>query len=767
MIRLKIYDKYFSLIDGYEVSESSREVKFSSLKLDFTDKTISDLPIKYQECQLVDVNAIAPSVGEIIEGSSYEIDYDDRTDFEITSLNGQIIQNGTPTPNNPVPVTVVKGENTINVNSNSYSVSLGNIELWQAGNYKDKLYKDGDTWYLEKNVGKVVLNGSEQGWQEYSFVIGDTRLFYKRIDDAVFGNLAYSSNLVSTHFVGAITENIGVVSLNRQDMFFGMDENTFGDINVFKSWLNNNNVTVYYPLQTPVTTPITDTTLIEQLASVELENGLNTITVTSLNTPLSLDLRYNFNDDYIYTDINKIIFTGYVNNYTLPKMKNKKEYRELEIDLISPLAMATLRTTDAVGTYKLKTLIKEIIQPLIDDGFELKELSVGDNQATVNYLSETVESALNKLSNQYDFWWYIDENKNIYVRSITSLLATTPKLTYDDNNKINGLIDFTPSIDATDYCNTVDFTNVRLYSDSKFLRYTWYDEFTGDETIKYEYYNPIMKRDIILPGEEIEFDIPFVIDTVKRGTKQSVLSDPVNQYLSIAERYVDEYGDGYTYVAFITSDDKGNSYATSNVTISDSYSDENEFVFVRDPFFKNLIVGMKYNGSTNFEVGVINSTTALLWSKIRINDNVEIEKNKGKINKSGIVEKQIDMNEQWKTYDELIEIANAYIQTNEPGVEKIKLKMDIENNLRIGDIIDIDKNSFLTKGKFIITDKKRKYYDNVDSWEYSVSNTNVLENFVDLFREKEQEEETDKQYNLVTGNYTQEGLKESYGVVVQ
>lgn len=463
-------------------------------------------------------------------------------------------------------------------------------------------------------------------------------------------------------------------------------------------------------------------------------------------------------------DTEELIYTGYVNNYTLPKMKNKKEYRELELDLISPLAMATLRTTDAVGTYKLRGLIREIVQPLIDDGFILKELNVGDNQATVNFLSETVESALNKLSNQYDFWWYIDENKNIYVRSITSLLAIAPKLTYNDENKIDGLIDFTPSIDATDYCNTVDFTNVRVFSYSRFLRLDWTDEFTGDQTIKYDYYNPIIRRDVILPGEEIEFDIPFVINTLKRYKTQNVLSNTENNYFELMNK---NDTTGYSFLVEIRSDDKGNALLQSNVVIDDSYSDKAEFVFVRDPFFSNLIVGMKYNGTNNINVGVIQSSTALIWSKVRINDDVEIDKNRGKINKTGIVEKQVDMNEQWKTYDELLEIASSYIQVNNPGVESVKLKMDAENGLEIGDIIDIDKPSFLTNGKFIVTDKKRTYDDNVNTWNYNISNTNVLENFIDLFREKETEEVADKQYNLITSNYTQEGVKESYEVVVE
>ena len=56
MIRLKILNSYYKIIDGYTINESSREVKFSNIKIDFTNKTILDLPRKYQEVQVVDID---------------------------------------------------------------------------------------------------------------------------------------------------------------------------------------------------------------------------------------------------------------------------------------------------------------------------------------------------------------------------------------------------------------------------------------------------------------------------------------------------------------------------------------------------------------------------------------------------------------------------------------------------------------------------------------------------------------------------------------
>ena len=458
-------------------------------------------------------------------------------------------------------------------------------------------------------------------------------------------------------------------------------------------------------------------------------------------------------------NVNEIIYTGYVNNFVLPKMKNKIEYRELEIDLISPLAMATVRTADAVGTYNLKDLVKELVQPLIEDGFVLKELDIGENQITVNYLNETIESALNKLSNKFNFWWYIDKNKNIYINSIDYLISRQPKLIYDDDNSIKGLIDLIPSIDATDYCNTINFTNVRVFTSSSLRRQLVYDGIDIVDSY-YTRFNPLTNITEIKQGDEIEFDIPFdiTIDNYNESIKQMVTSIDlfVAQLLSLDEQTV-------VNVRIYVEDDK--LVLSNNLSIEESYGDSNTFVFVRDSFFTNLIVGMKYNGTTTLKVNYIETPVALMWSKIKVMNNSEVGKNKNIISQTGIVEKQIDMNEQWKFYDELLDIANSYIKINNSRVEQVILTMDEKIDLNIGDTIKINKEDFLINDTYIITDKNIYYDDNIMQYEFYLKNTNILENYVDLFRASEQEE-TDRQFNLITSCYSEdENIKEIYEVV--
>lgn len=463
------------------------------------------------------------------------------------------------------------------------------------------------------------------------------------------------------------------------------------------------------------------------------------------------------NEDY---SVNEVIYTGYINNFVLPKMKNRNEYRELEIDLISPLGMTTLRTADAVGTYQLQNLVRRLVQPLIDDGYVLKALNIGNNQITVNYLNETIESSLNKLSNKFSFWWYIDKNKNIYINSIDYLMGLKPKLVYDNDNSIQGLIDVIPSIDATDYCNTINFTNVRMYTESFFER--WEEVNENDSTIidcYYYYYEPLFKKDTINTGDKIEFNFPISINP-NALDKVGLTKYNKNCMLGIAKRI------GYGTIDYLLNIYYDNDVLNipSNVSIEDNYSDSNTWVLVRDAFFKDLIVGLQYNG-TPFNVFVVNSSTGLKYAKVKVSNDNEIERNKGIISQTGIVEKQIDMNEQWKTHQELLEIANSYINANTSKVEQVKLTMDVDNNLEIGDTIRINKDYFLIDDTYIITDKMVNFDNNIKTYYYTLRNTNILESYVDLFRADEQEDNENKNVSLITSSYIEEGIKESYEVV--
>ena len=120
-------------------------------------------------------------------------------------------------------------------------------------------------------------------------------------------------------------------------------------------------------------------------------------------------------------------FTGFLDDIDLSDMKLEEEEREITLTLLSPLKLATKRSVSLIGTYKLEIAIKRVLQPLIDDGFILKEINIPDGQITVNFVLETVENCMNNIGFKRNVFWTINEKKEIYVNSIDYLFGLQPE----------------------------------------------------------------------------------------------------------------------------------------------------------------------------------------------------------------------------------------------------------------------------------------------------------------------------------------------------
>lgn len=162
----------------------------------------------------------------------------------------------------------------------------------------------------------------------------------------------------------------------------------------------------------------------------------------------------------------KILFTGYLDEIDLSEMKMQKEFREMTLTLLSPLKMATKRSVTLIGTHELKIAIKRVLQPLIDDGFTIKEMNITDGQITTNYVLDTVENCMNNIGFKRNIFWYIDVEKNIYVNSIDYLFGSQVVKKISKNVKEVGLLKIQPQIKNVDYANIINFKNVRLIYNS-------------------------------------------------------------------------------------------------------------------------------------------------------------------------------------------------------------------------------------------------------------------------------------------------------------
>ena len=162
-----------------------------------------------------------------------------------------------------------------------------NYELTKIGTYQDRIYKDDGKWYVEKQVGKVVLNGT----QSYLTYQNDAFAYYNFAGDgypAPMQENTYGANanilVISDHYTGQRTDFRNSCQLNHIMKTTGANsqiawkDTRYTTAEDMTTWLASNPTTVYYALATPTTTEITNSTLLSQLNFIaNLYGGTNNI----------------------------------------------------------------------------------------------------------------------------------------------------------------------------------------------------------------------------------------------------------------------------------------------------------------------------------------------------------------------------------------------------------------------------------------------------------------------------------------------------------
>ena len=162
----------------------------------------------------------------------------------------------------------------------------------------------GKVWYIEKQIGKVVLDGSETYSQIDNSSYSDTILrFATNITDKKpnTGD-TIKDNILSDKFTCKIlndnsTRQTNSISgqniLARINLF--IDKNIIGgtDTNALTTWLSTHNTEVLYVLATPTYTEITNTELIEDLETLytaKSQEGTTNISITSEDLEMILNV---------------------------------------------------------------------------------------------------------------------------------------------------------------------------------------------------------------------------------------------------------------------------------------------------------------------------------------------------------------------------------------------------------------------------------------------------------------------------------------------
>lgn len=459
----------------------------------------------------------------------------------------------------------------------------------------------------------------------------------------------------------------------------------------------------------------------------------------------------------------KVLFFGYIDEYTFPAMREVDLFTEIEFTLLSPMKLATLRTVLLSGTYKLNELIPEVLQPLIDDGFTIVENEITDRTVTVNFPLNTVEYCMNNLSNKFNFWWFIDELKQIHIKDISLMLNQKPNYTYDDNNKIPYLQYIKPTVYSEGYANVVNFKNVRVYENSIM-------QFSGSTITEAK--NELIDSQLttpIKPNDELQFNYPCDIkqENIIKSAQSNGIASTWQHPILYGLRIKGTYSNNSTFDISISYNQLTNTYTKSNsIGFNDKESDkEKAFLLIRDSFFSNLITGIRYNGTTNIQsLSLIQSDSILVYNIDRMYNDSAIYSKKDIVSKSGIVETTIDMQESWKTLQELREIGNSFIEKNSLKLDgELQLKIDTSCNMNVGNTIKINKMLF--DSTYIITNIQLNYVDNYKEWIVTCKNGNILTNYIDVFRGENTQENEENTYKVSIIHYVEDEIKEVFEVV--
>jgi hypothetical protein len=181
-----------------------------------------------------------------------------------------------------------------------YWLHTSNVEVtisnYMVSKSSDTSYEPyGKVWYIEKNIGKVVLDGSETQWARWFSTPGVyscSNLIQTISSNETINCISnYYSNTYNRAYVRNHLDTIdnNIVTTGGELIIANKNYTALSD---FKTWLSTHNTTVYTILATPEYTEITNTELIEDLESIELLKGENNITITSENLPALLQLFY-------------------------------------------------------------------------------------------------------------------------------------------------------------------------------------------------------------------------------------------------------------------------------------------------------------------------------------------------------------------------------------------------------------------------------------------------------------------------------------------
>ena len=326
-----------------EVSNTIKSVKYEYKETDGTEWVLGETDI-------------TPKIGSINKtASGTEITVEDSLAFPLNSIkiDGKTVQNGTPTPDSPVEIKNVKGNNSIlkitssnGTDTNSIFLNLKDNELAQndfvkiANNY-GTIYKTSKKIIIDENSGMTYDAASSTS--EYNRFTGNVLVGHK--DNSLY-------DTICTHYKSgnAIINSQRAGSGNFKELLIIWTDKSITSTEQFNELLktqkeNGTPVTVQYDLATPYT------------IDLGIQDNLDTYegtTVISLEDELNPNMEINYvAKGDVEIDLGKFDFSGLIKGdlealgFTLDKSFN------IKVTISDELSTFSLETILNTGTPNL------------------------------------------------------------------------------------------------------------------------------------------------------------------------------------------------------------------------------------------------------------------------------------------------------------------------------------------------------------------------------------------------------------------------------
>ena len=270
---------------------NSVRTKFISFEsgMTITPKIFTSLTTRYLQYCLYDSSKTFISLNNFVDGTAITTS-NTSVKYIRFKMTGPV--NGSMTIDD-IKFMVVKGDKAPNKYT-PYGTTPIELCSNQDGTLRDYFLHDKtlDKWYWHREIGEVVLNGSEM-WQVHGSLAS---WFY--VDNLIYSVSANTRNdfILSDYFVQDAYMN--ATSITNGKMVYSyqvgggparlvLKDTDYTTVADFKAWLSTHNVKLYYVLATPTNTEITYQPLIDQLNELEkAQSKENQTNISQVNNDL-------------------------------------------------------------------------------------------------------------------------------------------------------------------------------------------------------------------------------------------------------------------------------------------------------------------------------------------------------------------------------------------------------------------------------------------------------------------------------------------------